>query len=86
MEFSFILKFPFIANFILFIIQGLGMEVYTLLGDILYPLLTSRQTAEVFQMLAIWRNAVRFCHMVRASVHNTHLKEALHVTAVCEVS
>jgi len=60
------------------------MEVYTLLRDNLYPLLTSHQTAEVFEMLAIWRNAVRFCDLVRASVDNTHLKEALHVIAVCE--
>ena len=62
------------------------MEVYTLLRDNLYPLLTSCQIAEVFEMLVIWRNAVRICHMVWASVDNTHLKEALHVAAVCEVS
>ena len=53
MEFSFIPKFPFIADFILFIFQGLGMEVYTLLRDNLYPLLTSRQTVRVFGTLAI---------------------------------
>jgi hypothetical protein len=61
------------------------MEVYTLLHNNLYPLLTSRQIVKVFETLAIWRNAVSFCHMVQASVDSMHLKEALYVAAVYEV-